>query len=38
MIVNECNDTFHRTMKMESIDFKFNMYIDFDEENNVQGP
>ena len=38
MIVNECNDTFHRTMKMESIDVKFNMYIDFDEENNVQGP
>ena len=33
-IVNECNNTYHRTNKMKPIDVKNNTYIDFGEENN----
>ena len=30
-IVNECNNTYHRTIKMKSVDVKDNTYIDFRE-------
>ena len=33
-IVNECNNTYHRTNKMKPIDVKNNTYIDFGKENN----
>ena len=33
-IVNECNNTYHRTIKMKPIDVKDNTYIDFDKEVN----
>ena len=29
-IVNEYNNTYHRTIKMKSVDVKNNTYIDFD--------
>ena len=28
-IVNECNNTYHRTIKMKPVDVKDNTYIDF---------
>ena len=28
-IVNEYNNTFHRTIKMKPVDVKYNPYIDF---------
>ena len=28
-IVNECNNTYHRTIKMKPVDVKNNTYIDF---------
>ena len=31
-IVNECNNTYHRTIKMKSVDVKDNIYIDFEKE------
>ena len=34
-IVNEYNDTYHRTIQMKPIDVKSNTYIDFNAENNV---
>ena len=33
-VVNECNNTYHRTNKMKPIDVKNNTYIDFGKENN----
>ena len=37
-ILNEYNNTNHRTIKMEPIDVKLSMYIDFGAENNDEGP
>ena len=37
-IVNEYNNTYHRTTKMKPVDFKDNMYIDFSKENNNKDP
>ena len=34
--IDKLNDTFHRTIKMKSIDVKLSTYIDFDVENNDQ--
>ena len=34
-IVNEYNDTYHRTIQMKPIDVNSNTYIDFNAENNV---
>ena len=31
LIVNECNNTYHRTIKMKPVDVKDNTYIDFEE-------
>ena len=33
-IVNECNNTYHRTIKMKPVDAKDNTYIDFKKEVN----
>ena len=33
-IVNECNNTYHRTVKMKSIEVKGNTYIDSIKEGN----
>ena len=33
-IVNEYNNTYHRTIKMKSVDVKGNKYIDFKKETN----
>ena len=35
-IVNEYNNTYHRTIKMKPIDVKDNRYIDFDKEVNAK--
>ena len=35
-IVNKCNNTYHRTIKMKRIDFKTSAYIDFKVESNVK--
>ena len=37
-IVNKCNNTYHRTIKMKPVDVKPSMYIDFNKENNKEGP
>ena len=37
-IVNEYNNTYHRTIKMKSIDVKDNTYFDFGEEVNDNDP
>ena len=37
-IVNECNNTKHRTTKMKPIDVKDNTYIDFGKEINDNDP
>ena len=37
-IVNKCNNTYHRTIKMKPIDVKNNTYIDFGKENNDKSP
>ena len=37
-IVNECNNTKHRTIKMKPIDVKDNTYIDFGKEVNDNYP
>ena len=37
-IVNELNNTFHRTIKMKQIDVKDNTYIDFEKEVNDKDP
>ena len=37
-IVNEYNNTYHRTVKMKIVDVKDNKYIDFDKEVNNKDP
>ena len=37
-IVNEHNNTYHRTIKMKPIDVKYNTYIDFEKEVNNKDP
>ena len=37
-IVNECNNTYHSTMKMKPIDVKDNTYINIDKEVNNKDP
>ena len=37
-IVNECNNTYHRTIKMKPVDVKDNTYIDFEKEVNDKDP
>ena len=37
-IVNKFNSTYHRTIKIKPVDVKPNMYIDFNKENNKEGP
>ena len=37
-IVNECNNTYLRTIKMKPFDVKSNTYIDFDKENSKDNP
>ena len=37
-IVNKYNNTYHRTINMEPVDVNPNMYIDFNKENNKEGP
>ena len=37
-IVNEYNNTYHRTIKMKPIDVKDNTYIDFEKEVNNKDP
>ena len=37
-IVNKYNNTYRRTIKMEPVDVKPSMYIDFNNENNRKGP
>ena len=32
-IVNKCNNTYHRTNKMKTVDVKSSTYIDFNKEN-----
>ena len=36
-IVNKCNNTYYRTIKMKLVDMKPSMYIDFNKENNNEG-
>ena len=37
-IVNKYNNTYHRTIKMKPADAKQSIYIDFNRENNKEGP
>ena len=37
-IVNECNNTYHTTIKMKPIDVKDNTYINIDKETNDKDP
>ena len=37
-IVNECNNIYHRTIKMQPVDVKDNTYIDFKREVNDKDP
>ena len=37
-IVNEYNNTYHRTIKMKPVDVKDNKYIDFEKEVNDKDP
>ena len=37
-IVNEYNNTYHRTIKMKSVDVKDNTYIDYNKEVNDKDP
>ena len=37
-IVNEYNNTYHRTIKMKPVDVKDNTYIDFEKEVNDKDP
>ena len=37
-IVSKYNNTYHRTTKMEPVDVKSSKYIDFNKENNKEGP
>ena len=37
-IVNNYNNTYHRTIKVKRIDVKSSTYIDFNKEDNKEGP
>ena len=37
-IFNKCNNTYHRTIKMKLVAVKSSTYIDFNKENNKEGP
>ena len=37
-IVNKCNNTYHGTIKRKLFDVKPSIYIDFDKQNNKEGP
>ena len=37
-IINKCNNTYHRTIKMKSVDVKPNTYIDSSKEFNDKDP
>ena len=37
-IVNKYNNTYHRIIKMKPVDVKPSSFIDFDKENNKEGP
>ena len=37
-IVNECNNTYHKTIKMKPVDVKDNAYINFSKEVNDKDP
>ena len=37
-IVNKCINTYHRTIKIRTVDVKPSIYIDFNKENNKEGP
>ena len=37
-IVNKYNNTYHRTIKMKPVDLKSSTYIEFNKENNKEGP
>ena len=37
-IVKKYKNTYHRTIKMEPVDVKLSMYIDFNKENNDKDP
>ena len=37
-ILNECNNTYHRAIKMKPVDVKDNTYIDFSKELNDKDP
>ena len=37
-IVNKCNNTYHSTIKMKSVDVKSSPCIDFDKKNNKKDP
>ena len=37
-MVNKYNNTYHRIIKMKPVDVKPSSFIDFDKENNKEGP
>ena len=37
-VVNTYNNMYHRTIEMKPVDVKRRIYIDFNEENNKEGP
>ena len=37
-IVNKCNSRYHKTIKTKPVDVKPRIYIDFNKENNKEGP
>ena len=37
-VVNTYNNIYHRTIEMKPVDVKRRIYIDFNEENNKEGP
>ena len=37
-IVDECNNTYHKTIKMKAIDVKFDSYAEYNEDSNEKDP
>ena len=37
-VVDKCNHTYHRTIKMKLLDVRLNTYIDFNKKNKKEGP
>ena len=37
-MVNKYNNTYHKAIKMKPVDVKSSTYIDFNKENNKEGP